>query len=153
MKIGNNAVSALVLVGLLWCGNARAQIVLQNGSTSVVTSSSSSISESLTVTAGASVLVVSLFDRNGETGNLSPASLTWTAPGYGAQTITRAVSENNAATTYADSDIYYLFNPNPGTATITATDTSGGSVSAMTLQAYITQHAKKRRTGRGDIWR
>ncbi len=136
MKIGKNAVSALVLAGLLLCGNVRAQIFLHDGSTNFVTTGSSPISGNFTVTAGAGVLVVSLFDRNGEAGNLSPASLTWTAPGYGAQTLTRAVSENNDASTYADSDIYYLFNPNPGTANITATDTSGGSVSAMTMQVY-----------------
>src|SRR5262249_30001823 len=83
---------------------------------------------------GASVLVVSLFDRNNNSGLLSPASLTWN-PGT-PQTLTRVVAVNNAASAWADSDIYYLWNPNPGTATITAADTSGTVPTALTMQVY-----------------
>ena len=136
-KIIPRATLSCLLIGLLLCGHAQAQIALQDGSTNMVANAgSTTISMNFTVTTGASVLVVSLFDRDAQSTNNSPASLTWTAPGYGAQTISRAVSENNAGSTYADSDIYYLFNPNPGTANLTATDNSGNTPSAMTMQAY-----------------
>jgi len=130
--------ATLSLTVWLWSsGSAPAQIALQDGSTNMVANAgSTSISTTLTITPGASVLVVSLFDRDNQSTNNSPSSLTWTAPGYAAQTITRAVSENNAGSAYADCDIFYLFNPNPGTATITATDTSGNTPSAMTMQVY-----------------
>ena len=113
--------ATLSLTVWLWSsGSAPAQIALQDGSTNMVANAgSTSISTTLTITPGASVLVVSLFDRDNQSTNNSPSSLTWTAPGYAAQTITRAVSENNAGSAYADCDIFYLFNPNPGTATIT----------------------------------
>jgi fibronectin type 3 domain-containing protein len=122
---------ALVILGLLLSGNARAQIVLQDGGTNLVTTASSPISVNITVTPRASVLVVNLFDRNNVATLASPASLAW-----GSQTLTRVVAVNNGAGTWADSDIYYLINPTPGTGTITATDTSGGTVSAMTMQAF-----------------
>jgi fibronectin type 3 domain-containing protein len=132
ITFGKSITLGLALLGLLLGGNARAQIALQDGSTNLVTTATSPISiNKFTVTSGASVLIVSLFDRNNVNGNLSPASLSW-----GSQTLTRIVSVNNAASTYADSDIYYLWSPTPGTAAITATDTSGGTVSAMTMQAY-----------------
>ena len=134
-KPGRMAASGLAVIGLLWCSHLRAQIALQDGSINLVRTTSSAVSlNNFTVTAGARVLVVSLFDRNDNSNHASPSSLTWNvgAP----QTLTQVVSVNNAASAWADSDIYYLWNPNPGTATITATDTSGGSVSAMTMQAY-----------------
>ncbi|MGA3266787.1 MAG: fibronectin type III domain-containing protein [Verrucomicrobiota bacterium] len=137
VKTAKNVTFHWVVLGLWLCCSAQAQIALQDGSTNLVADSgSATISTNFTVTWGASVLVVSLFDRDAQSTNNSPASLSWAPPGYGAQTLTRAVSENNAGSTYADSDIYYLFNPNPGTAAITATDTSGNTPSAMTMQAY-----------------
>jgi len=135
MRIGNPALPGLVALGLLMGGIVRAQIVLHDGSTNLVANSgTNSISANLTVTSGASVLVVSLFDRNNNSGLVSPAFLTWN-PGT-PQTLTRIVAVNNAASAWADSDIYYLWNPNPGTATVTATDTSGSIPSAMTIQTY-----------------
>ncbi|HEX3800001.1 MAG TPA: hypothetical protein VH413_15010 [Verrucomicrobiae bacterium] len=129
--------AGLALAGLLFCGSARAQIAIHDGSTSLATSANvASVSKSFTVTPGASVLVVSLLDRNNVAGNVSPAILTWTAPGHGAQALIRAISVNNTTSTFADSDIYYLFNPEPGTTNITATDTSGTIPSAMVMQAY-----------------
>jgi len=126
---------AVALVGFLFCGNARANIALQDGSLAVTTSTSTSVSiNNVSVTAGASVLVVSLVDRNNSSANSGPASLTWN--GGAAQTLTRIVSVNGNGSTWAWANIYYLFNPTPGTATITATDTSGNTPSAMTIQAY-----------------
>jgi hypothetical protein len=136
-KTGKNVMSGLVVIGLLWCANVRAQIALQDGSlrTAATSANSTSVSTSFTVTAGASVLVVSLYDRNesltAPTNGNSPSSLSW-----GSQTISRVVSINNLNDHYADSDIYYLFNPTPGTQTITATDTTGSTPSAMTMQVF-----------------
>jgi hypothetical protein len=129
----------LALTGLLLCVNARAQITLQDGSVTTTNTTANSTTVSLnnfSVSPGASVLVVSLYDRNNKSGNVSPSSLTWTAPGYGSQPVTRIASAEYLTSTYADSDIYYLYNPNPGTATLTATDTSGNTPSYMTMQAY-----------------
>ena len=136
--IAKYAMSGLALIGALLCGNARAQIYVQDGSlnTAAATANSTSVSvPSFTVTAGAKVLVVSLYDRNqsltAPTNGSSPSSLSW-----GTQTITRVVSQNNLTSHYADSDIYYLWDPTPGTFTITATDTTGQTPSAMTMQAF-----------------
>ncbi len=132
--IGKYTTFALAVAGLLLCGNARAAITVHDGSLMNIrqqTNGSSSISTNFTVTSGASVLVVSLYDQNNVSTDKSPSSLTW-----GSQTLTKIIGENNSRSTYADSDIFYLFNPNPGTQTITATDTSGSNVLAMAIQVY-----------------
>jgi hypothetical protein len=76
------------------------------------------------------VLIVSLYDQNNGASDLSPATLSW-----GSQTLAKAVGAFNGRA-LADSDIYYLYNPAPGTHTITATDTSAGPVYALAMQAY-----------------
>ncbi|MGA3269344.1 MAG: hypothetical protein ABSE16_21335 [Verrucomicrobiota bacterium] len=102
----------MTIMGPLWCGSSQAQTFVQDGSlnTAVTSASSSSVSTSFTVTAGAQALL------------------------WGTQTIARVVSQNNLTSHYADSDIYYLWNPTPGTHTITATDTTSSTPSAMTMQ-------------------
>ena len=131
-RIAKAATLGLALIVYLFCGSARAQIALQDGSLTnlSISDNSASVSTSFTVTEDASVLVVSLYDRCQAVG-LSPTSLSW-----GTQTLTRIVSQNNETSHYADSDIFYLFNPAPGTQTITATDTSGTTPSAMDMQVY-----------------
>ncbi len=127
----------LSVLGLFLYGSAWADIALQDGSLAVTTSTgSTSVSaNNFTVTPGASVLVVSLVDRNNSTANSGPATLDWTGGGL-PQTVWQVVSVNGAGSTWAWANIYYLFNPAPGTATITATDTSGGTPSVMAIQAY-----------------
>jgi hypothetical protein len=76
------------------CGSAWAQIALQDGNFTTAMALAAgapgaSISYTFTVILGAIVLVVSLFDRNGEV-NLSPTSLLW-----GPQIIGLAVRQNN----------------------------------------------------------
>ncbi|MGA3265515.1 MAG: hypothetical protein ABSE16_01680 [Verrucomicrobiota bacterium] len=94
--------------------------------------SSTTISANFTVSSGASVLVVSLFSRDDDrrtdpfAGNVT----------YGGVPLTEGVWTNNGGSTYASSDICYLWNPPAGTQTITANDTSGSTPSAMTMQAY-----------------
>ena len=136
-KAGKNAMCGLAVMGLLLCGDAQGQIFVQDGSlnTAVASANSNSVSTSFTVTTGAQALVVSLMDRNNSltapTNGLSPSSLLW-----GTQAISRVVSQNNLASHYADSDIYYLWDPTPGTQSITATDTTGRTPSAMTMQVF-----------------
>src|SRR5262245_50724378 len=134
--IASALVLGLVLGGLLLCSNARAVIALQDGSTAMTfsTGSTSVSKNNFTVTSGASVLVVLLVDRNNSSANSGPASLTWN--GGAAQTITRIASTNGAASTWAWDNVYYLFNPTPGTATITATDSSGATPSMMAIAAF-----------------
>ncbi len=138
MKIKIALAATLSLTVWLWpCVSSQAQTFVQDGSlnTAVTSANSSSVSTSFTVSAGAQVLVVSLMDRNqsltAATNGASPSSLLW-----GTQTISRVVSQNNLASHYADSDIYYLWNPTPGMQTITATDTTGSTPSAMTMQVF-----------------
>ncbi|MGA3268410.1 MAG: glycoside hydrolase family 9 protein [Verrucomicrobiota bacterium] len=126
------------LTSCLWTSpDALADIALQDGTplTAATSANSSSVSTSFTVTTGAQVLVVLLYDRNqsltAPTNGASPSSLSW-----GSQTITRVVSQNNLTSHNADSDIYFLWNPTPGTQTITATDTTGQTPSAMTMQVF-----------------
>ncbi|MGA3269105.1 MAG: hypothetical protein ABSE16_20105, partial [Verrucomicrobiota bacterium] len=101
-----------------------------------------SISESFTVSSGMNVdaLVVQVYDRNqslsgdssgGSTGGLDPLSLAW-----GSQSIGRVVYQNNLSSHYGDSIIYVLYNPNPGTQTITFTDTTASTPSNLSMQAY-----------------
>src|SRR5271165_1662007 len=89
---GKNVMSGLAVLGLLFCGNAWAQIALQDGSlTQATTTSSRTVSiNNFTVTAGAKVLVVSLLDRNNVNGNVSPTSIPW----IGGQNLTRIVAVN-----------------------------------------------------------
>ena len=126
----------LPLVGLLlWCGTARAQIMLQDGSLTSLTdlddTGATSISESFTVTAGASVLVVSLYDQNNTGADSGIANLSW-----GTQALTKGGGQYISRTPTSCEDMWYLFNPTPGTHTITATDTSGNTPTAMAMQAY-----------------
>jgi fibronectin type 3 domain-containing protein len=128
-RIGKNLMAGLAAAGLLLGGNARAQIALQDGGIAPVTSTASPISTSFTSTVGAnSVLVVNVFSRDNQAVETLPATLPW-----GTQNLTKAVSTNNAASTWAWSAIYYLFNPNAGTHTISISDTSP---SGMVLQVF-----------------
>jgi len=132
-EIAKIASLSLAIIALQWCGEAQAQIVLQDGSMTAVTTdaNSNSISQTFTVTPGASALVVSLYDQNDIATDSGPASITW-----GTQPLTKAGGEYNPRGIYSSSDIWYLFNPLAGTNTITATDTSTGTVTAMAMQVY-----------------
>jgi hypothetical protein len=129
-------------------GLAMAQIALVDGSltTGMVGEANgaggNSISDSFTVSTGMNVdaLVVGVYDRNqslsgngsgGSTGGLDPLSLAW-----GSQTIGRVVYQNNLSSHYGDSIIYVLYNPNPGTQTITFTDTTTQTPSDLSMQIY-----------------
>ncbi len=122
---------------------ALAQIVLQDGglnSLVVVTNGGGySVSTNFTVTAGASVMVVTLWDRNTESNHSSPSFGTWSNTTVGTvQNLTRAVSINPNATTYSDTDIYYLYNPTTGSGMVTLIDTNG-SIGGVTIQGLTMQ--------------
>ncbi len=72
-SIAKSLLSGLALAGLLLCGSARAQIALQDGNKALATSAGiATVSKTnFTVTTGAKVLVVSLLDRNNESGKTS----------------------------------------------------------------------------------
>ena len=122
--------AVFLLCGSFFAAPVRAQIALQDGSTaiSVQTTAGSALSKNLTVTAGASVLVVTLMDKGASGAGAEPASLSW-----GTQTIAKAVSEPDTSSTYRDITIYYLFNPTPGAKTITVSGISGAG---LEMQAY-----------------
>ena len=131
----NIGISVMVGLTAIWLGlgsSAQAQIAVHDGSAAVIIQNDgpTSISTNFTVTSGASVLVVSLYDQNNVSSDTTPSTLAW-----GSQTLSKAVGENNGRSLYADSDVYYLFNPTSGTNTITAT-ASGGTNYAMAMQVY-----------------
>lgn len=124
----------LALIGLLfWCGQGRAQIILQDGSATAIAANTNvtSISQSFTVTPGADALVVQLYDQNNIASDSGPTSVSW-----GAQPLVKAGGEFDPRGIYSSSDIWYLFDPTPGTNIITATDTSTGTVTALAMQVY-----------------
>ena len=116
--------SALVLVGLLAYGNAQAQINVQDGGDTIIRTNPTVpgpavIGTNFTVTAGADVLVVE---------PLFAGQLAYQRSLPGERDVWKhradpGVATNNANSSYAWSDIYYLFNPTPGTQEVTATDT------------------------------
>ena len=113
--------------------------LLDGGTNALVTVASgagSTISSSFTVSQGASVLVVELWDRNTLNNNSSPSFMTWAADAGTTQTLTRAVSEVSGASTYSDCDIYYLFNPTPGAGTVTGTDTNTVTIQGLTMMPF-----------------
>jgi hypothetical protein len=113
---------------------APAQIAVLDGSITNVISApgTNTISTSFTVSSGARVLVVSLFDNNGTRAETSPATLAW-----GSQTLSKSVGQFMITRDgeFEVCSIYYLYNPTPGTQTITAADLSAG-VTAMAMQVY-----------------
>jgi alpha-L-arabinofuranosidase len=134
-KITKSALFVLILtlIELQSCNWAGAQVILQDGSLISITNDANvtSISQSFTVTQGASALVVLLFDQNDVAVDSGPVSMTW-----GAQPMVKAGGQFDPRGVYASSDIWYLYNPTPGTNLITATDTSTGTVTAMAMQVY-----------------
>jgi hypothetical protein len=140
-RISKNAMLGLVLIGLLLCGSARSAINLLDGGTNTITTVTNGAGSTIqntnfTVSQGASVLVVELWDRNTETNHSSPSFMTWSNATTGtAQTLIRAVSEVSGASTYSDCDIYYLFNPTPGDGSVSGTDTNAVTIQGLTMEA------------------
>ena len=138
---------ALAVIGLLSCGNARANINLQDGTplTGVAVGNgnailaSPTISLTNTVTAGASVLVVLVYDRDESLANAGSgteaSTLTWNPTGT-PQTINRVIAQSNDTSHWADSDIFVLNNPTPGTAVISFTDNLPDGPSGLAMQAF-----------------
>jgi alpha-L-rhamnosidase len=108
-------------------------INMHDGTTAITYAASATVSQSVTVTAGATVLVVLLEDHG--VYNAEPATLTWNGA-----TLARAVQQDLNATTYRGSAIYYCFNPPTGTATLSVTVTGADAtwLTAYTLSGTST---------------
>jgi polygalacturonase len=120
---------------LLLATSAQAQIALQDGSPLAIThTTGTSISQSFTASAGASVMVVCLEDRGA---NLTePPTLAWNN-----QMLVRDVQTAYTTGNARSLAIYHLYNPAVGTANITGTLGSGVSdtwVTAYTLNGVDT---------------
>ncbi|HWD91752.1 MAG TPA: YDG domain-containing protein [Verrucomicrobiae bacterium] len=124
---------AIASAGALLGGSAGAQVILQDGSLTAIAKNDgpTSVTNTFTVTAGAGVLVVETYVQNNVGSDVPPTLSTW-----GSQNFSYIGGEFNARSTYASSDIFYIVNPAPGTHDIVVTDTSGGTVTAMAMQAY-----------------
>ena len=116
---------------------ASTGVLLKDGGTNSITttgSAISTISANFSVSVGVHVLVVELWDNDTANNGSSPSTMTWSnSASHAVQTLTRAVSQSSSA---ADCNIYYVFNPNTGAGTISATDTSAGPVVGMSMMPF-----------------
>ncbi len=113
---------------LLLATTAQAQIALQDGSPLTITHATGmAINKSFTVTTGAKSMVVILEEKGARLSE--PATLTWNG-----QTLNRTVQTAYNTGVQRSLAIYYLFNPNVGTANLTGTMT--GAASDTWLTAY-----------------
>lgn len=104
------------------------QIAVQDGNPLTITHvAGTAISQPFTVTAGANVMVVTLAERGARLSE--PATLSWNG-----QLLNRTVQTAYNNGVQRSLAIYYLFNPNPGTANITGTMT--GATSDIWLTTY-----------------
>jgi hypothetical protein len=139
-KLAANCFSLLrlalpILAVLMLLGSqAKAGIFVHDGSTAVTYNGNvGAINQSVTVTAGADVLVVTVFNANTTAAVVEPSTLNWNGT-----TLNLAVSSDGLLQSlWRGVAIYYLYNPPVGTATITNIITTGGApgiwVSAYTL--------------------
>ena len=122
--------AAVAVFSLLFAGNVRASISVQDGSTTVTRYTTLTFNQTFTVTAGAKALVVTVTDHNGALNDL-PTTLSWSGGG----SLTRAVMEPNTSTPARNIGIYYLFNPTPAVnGTISGTVGTGND--SVWVQAY-----------------
>lgn len=132
------ALFALTGALLLLNGNARAAIGILDGGTNaastIITGNAvQGISLPFTVSSGASVLVVTLFDGNSDNLDVGPV-LYWT------NSTTATVTPLTQFSTFTGygftwDDIYYLTNPPAGTGVVGGVETNSG-VGGMFMQAY-----------------
>ena len=114
---------------------ASTGVLLKDGGTNSITTTASgvsTISSSFSVSAGAHVLVVELWDNNTVNNGSSPSTMSWVV-GSTTQSLVRAVSQSSTA---ADCNIYYVFNPTSGAGTISAEDSNGASVQGMSMMPF-----------------
>ena len=122
----------------------RATIAVADSTAGVTSSTSTNISQAFTVSTG-NVLVVNLSYRG--TNSIYPAgpgptNVYWVTGGSTVtQTMTQAVQAGNTAARAFGSSIYYLWNPNPGSGTISGSLPAGCQaqiISAFTLSGVDT---------------
>ena len=114
-------------------------IYIHDGTTAITYLASATVSQSVTVTTGATVLVALVEDHN--VFNAEPATLTWNGA-----TLTRAVQQDLNVTPYRGSAIYYCFNPPTGTATLSVT-VSGADATWLTAYTLAGTSTTAPRTG------
>ena len=136
---------ALLALLVLGGRQAQAQIAVLDSAGAVSTATLGSISNNVTVSAGAGVLVVNTCQNatNGLVNALGPVTLNWvTGSGTVTQTLTMAssTSVSNSPTKFLGSSIYYLWNPNSGAGYVQGTINGGNRqyVSAYTLTGVDT---------------
>jgi len=130
----------LAMLGLWLGGNARASIGLLDGGTNTTASTASgetNISLPFSVSQGASVMVVALYADNNNPNYPGP-DLVWSNTTSGATQLLSLCVATNTAWIMTWANIYYLWNPSPGTGVITGTDTNTAvaNLRAMLMQAY-----------------
>jgi autotransporter-associated beta strand protein len=132
---GLPALAAMMLLS----GQARGQIAIQDGSPITVTTyTATPVSQLVTVTAGASVLVVLLEARDSAFTNDT------VIPTWNGAALTQAVQDDLNKNTYRYDDIWYLLNPTPATANLVVPTMAGLddiSVTAYTLSGVNTSIA------------
>src|ERR1035437_1845329 len=132
------ALLALTGAVLLLGGNAWASINILDGgtnavSTTITTNGVQGISLPFTVSSGASVLVVTFFDNNGDNTDPGP-TMYWTNNTTGITTPLSCFATNTGYG-FTWNNIYYLTNPAAGTGFVGGVETNS-SVGGMFMQIY-----------------
>lgn len=131
---GNSAQASATPFYALPSGAATGVLLKDTGINSITTTGAGepTIGSSFTVSSGAHVLAVELWDNNTVNNGSSPETMSWVV-GTTTQTLVRAVSQSSTA---ADCNIYYVYNPTPGTGTLSAEDVNGGLVQGMSMMPF-----------------
>jgi hypothetical protein len=129
------ALLALTGAGLLLGGSARAAIAILDGGTNAASTAyaTNGISLPFTVSSGASVLVVTLFDANVDNLDQGPA-LYWTNNTTGIAT-PLSYFTTNTGYGWSCGGVYYLTNPVAGTGVVGGVDTNEVGVTTF-MQVY-----------------
>ncbi|MGA3265332.1 MAG: hypothetical protein ABSE16_00755 [Verrucomicrobiota bacterium] len=95
------------------------------------------ITNMLTITPGASVLVAELWDApNYNSANTSPQYLIWSNITLGTTQIVNLAISGAAGYNLDWQNLYYLWDPSPGTGVIIGTDTNSSPVNALAMDSY-----------------
>lgn len=119
------------LMLLLLAVTASAQIYIQDGTPLAALASSGAgptVNKAFTVTAGVSVLVVILEDRQNAAVIAEPATITWN----GTNILTQDTNSFANTSNFRSMAMYHLYNPPVGTGNITATYATGNNTIVVT---------------------
>jgi len=137
--------AAISAAGLVLASTARAAITVTGQQDFGITGTAApgsdqpiSKNETFTVSPGSNILAVQVGEYVASSGDRSVA-VTWTPTGGSAQSLSMAIAQVSASSTYVLDDILYLVNPTAGSGTLTLTgDARSWNFDALTLSGVNT---------------